>query len=211
MMNGTSWSRAGWRAHLSQADAPVTDAPVTDAPVTDVAVADAAVADLVAGLGAVTIPDLAAESAAQFPDRVAVSVDGLPVTHAGLDAAAGRVAGWLAARIPPGERVLLAAGPGPGFLRCYLGALRAGAVVVLANPGYTAAELAHLVTDSGARIALADPGPAEQLATLARPPDTVLVTDPDCAGRPLPPVPSRGISRCSSTRRVPPGGRKGSR
>jgi malonyl-CoA/methylmalonyl-CoA synthetase len=102
------------------------------------------------------------------------------------------VAGWLAARIAPGDRVLLAAGPGPGFLRCYLGALRAGAVVVLANPGYTAAELAHLVTDSGARIAFADPGPAEQLATLAGPPDTVLVTDPDCAGRPLPPVPQPG-------------------
>ena len=158
----------------------------------DAAVGDAAVADLVARLGTATIPDLAAESAAQFPDRVAVSVDGVPVTHAGLDAAAGRVAGWLAARIAPGDRVLLAAGPGPGFLRCYLGALRAGAVVVLANPGYTAAELAHLVTDSGARLAFADPGPAEQLATLAGPPDTVLVTDPDCAGRPLPPVPQPG-------------------
>ena len=182
MMNGTSWSRAGWRAHLSLADAAVGDA----------AVGDAAVADLVARLGTATIPDLAAESAAQFPDRVAVSVDGVPVTHAGLDAAAGRVAGWLAARIAPGDRVLLAAGPGPGFLRCYLGALRAGAVVVLANPGYTAAELAHLVTDSGARIAFADAGPAEQLATLAGPPDTVLVTDPDCAGRPLPPVPQPG-------------------
>jgi acyl-CoA synthetase (AMP-forming)/AMP-acid ligase II len=187
MMNGTSWSRAGWRAHLSLADAAVGDAAVGDA-----AVADAAVADLVARLGTATIPDLAAESAAQFPDRVAVSVDGVPVTHAGLDAAAGRVAGWLAARIAPGDRVLLAAGPGPGFLRCYLGALRAGAVVVLANPGYTAAELAHLVTDSGARLAFADPGPAEQLATLAGPPDTVLVTDPDCAGRPLPPVPQPG-------------------
>ena len=177
MMNGTSWSRAGWRAHLSLGDA---------------AVGDAAVADLVARLGTATIPDLAAESAAQFPDRVAVSVDGVPVTHAGLDAAAGRLAGWLAVRIAPGDRVLLAAGPGPGFLRCYLGALRAGAVVVLANPGYTAAELAHLVTDSGARLAFADPGPAEQLATLAGPPDTVLVTDPDCAGRPLPPVPQPG-------------------
>ena len=88
--------------------------------------------------------------------------------------------------------MLLAAGPGPGFLRCYLGALRAGAVVVLASPGYTAAELGHLVTDSGAQLAFADPGPAERLTTLARPPHTVLVTDPACAGRPLPPVPRPG-------------------
>src|SRR6185312_2273512 len=119
MTNGTSWSRAGWRAHLSLADAAVGDAAVgdaavgdaavgdaavgdaavADAAVADAAVADAAVADLVARLGTATIPDLAAESAAQFPDRVAVSVDGVPVTHAGLDAAAGRVAGWLAGRI----------------------------------------------------------------------------------------------------------------
>jgi malonyl-CoA/methylmalonyl-CoA synthetase len=189
---GVRWSRAGWRAHLSLAGAGAADAPVADAPVADEAVTDAAAADLVGQFGAATIPDLAAESAGEFPDRVAVSVDGMPMTHAGLDAAAGRVAGWLAARIAPGDRVLLTAGAGPGFLRCYLGALRAGAVVVLASPGYTAAELGHLVTDSGAQLAFADPGPAERLATLARPPHTVLVTDPECAGRPLPPVPQPG-------------------
>jgi malonyl-CoA/methylmalonyl-CoA synthetase len=58
-------------------------------------------------------------------------------------------------------------------VRCYLGALRAGAVVVLANPAYTAAELAHLVTDSGAAVAFADWGPARLLAGLPRAPLTV--------------------------------------
>lgn len=181
-MTGAQWSRAGWREHLALADAGAADPGA----------ADRAAADLVERLGTGTIPDLAAESAGEFPDRVAVSVDGVPMTHARLDTAAGQVAGWLAARITPGDRVLLAAGCGPGFLRCYLGALRAGAVVVLANPGYTAAELGHLVTDSGARLAFADPGPARELATLARPPHTVLATDPECAGRPLPPVPQPG-------------------
>ena len=51
-------------------------------------------------------------------------------------------------------------------MRCYLGALRAGAVVVLANPGYTAAELGHLVADSGAVLAFADREPARRLAEL---------------------------------------------
>jgi acyl-CoA synthetase (AMP-forming)/AMP-acid ligase II len=120
----------------------------------------------VEGLGAATIPDLVAESARRFPDRVAVTVDGAPVSHAGLDAGARQVAAWLAARTEPGDRVLLAAGSSLGFLRCYLGALRAGAVVVLANPGYTVAELGHLVADSGAVLAFADPGPAERLAGL---------------------------------------------
>ena len=114
-----------------------------------------------------TIPELAAASARRVPDRVAVSVDGQPVSHGQLDAEARRAAAWLAARLAPGERMLLAAGSGPGFLRWYLGALRAGVIVVLANPGYTAAELGHLVADSGARLAVADPGPARRLAALA--------------------------------------------
>jgi acyl-CoA synthetase (AMP-forming)/AMP-acid ligase II len=139
------WSEAGWREHLP-------------------GVAD--VRSFAAELGEDTIPGLAAASAAAVPGRVAVTVDGEPVTHAELDDAAARVAGWLTRRVRPGDRVLLAAGASVGFVRCYLGALRAGAVVVLANPGYTAAELGHLAADSGAVLAFADPGPARLLAAL---------------------------------------------
>jgi acyl-CoA synthetase (AMP-forming)/AMP-acid ligase II len=146
------WSRAGWRAHLPS----VGDAGAQ-----------------VAGLGAATIHELAAASADRVPDRVALDIDGAQVTHATLNEGAARVAGWLAARLAPGGRVLIAARSGPGFARCYLGALRAGAVVVLANPGSTAAELGHLVADSRAAIAFADGGPARLLASLPRPPLTV--------------------------------------
>ena len=147
------WSVAGWRTHLP-------------------GVAD--VRGFAAGLGDDSIPALAAAAAERVPDRVAVTVDGEPVTHAELDDTAGRVASWLARRVRPGDRVLLAAGASVGFVRCYLGALRAGAVVVLANPGYTAAELGHLVTDSGALLAFADPEPARRLAGLQ--PGSALVT-----------------------------------
>ena len=137
------WSLAGWREHLP-------GVPDVEA--------------FAAGLGGDTIPALAAASAAATPGRVAVTVDGEPMTHAELDDAASRVAGWLARRIRPGDRVLLAATASTGFVCCYLGALRAGAIVVLANPGYTAAELGHLVTDSGAVLAFADPVPRRLLA-----------------------------------------------
>jgi acyl-CoA synthetase (AMP-forming)/AMP-acid ligase II len=107
------------------------------------------------------IPELAAAAASARPDMVAVSVDGEPLTHAALDDAAARIAGWLKRRgIVPGDRVLLAGGSSAGFVRCYLGVLRAGAVVVLANPAYTAAELAHLAADSGAVLAFTEPGMA---------------------------------------------------
>jgi acyl-CoA synthetase (AMP-forming)/AMP-acid ligase II len=151
------WSRAGWRAHLPGTG----DVPA-----------------YVDRLGEATIPELAAASAGRVPDRVAVTVDGEPITHAELDADAARIAGWLARRLQPGDRVLLAAGSGLGFLRCYLGSLRAGAVVVLAHPGCTAPELAHLVSDSGAGIAFAGHGPARLLAGLPAPPLTVDVTGP---------------------------------
>ena len=149
------WSLAGWRTHLPG----VADLP-----------------DYVAELGDETIPALAAAAASAVPDRVAVTVDGEPVTHARLDDEAGRVAAWLAGRVQPGDRVLLAAGASTGFVRCYLGALRAGAVVVLANPGYTAAELGHLVADSGAVLAFADPEPARRLAGLGPRGSAPLVT-----------------------------------
>jgi acyl-CoA synthetase (AMP-forming)/AMP-acid ligase II len=145
MSGDQDWSRDGWRTHLPG----VSDVP-----------------DYVARLGEESLPALAAAAAAAVPDRVAVTVDGEPVTHAELDEASARVAAWLARRVRPGDRVLLAAGSSTGFVRCYLGALRAGAVVVLANPGYTAAELGHLVADSGAVLAFADREPARRLAGL---------------------------------------------
>ncbi|HEY5354671.1 MAG TPA: AMP-binding protein [Streptosporangiaceae bacterium] len=147
-ISAAAWSRRGWRTHRGAGSGSGRPSPW-------------------AGPG--TIPDLAAASARRVPDRVAVSVDGQPVTHGQLDTEARQAAVWLAARLAPGERMLLAAGSSPGFLRWYLGALRAGLVVVLANPGYTAAELGHLVADSGAWLAVADPGPADRLATLSVP------------------------------------------
>ena len=154
MMDYEDWSLAGWRTHLP-------------------GVAD--VRHYVAGLGDETIPALAAAAADRVPDRIALTADGDPVTHGGLDDAAGRVAAWLASRVRPGDRVLLAAGASAGFVRCYLGALRAGAVVVLANPGYTAAELGHLVADSGAVLAFADREPARRLAALGHQPPLMTV------------------------------------
>ena len=167
MTGGEDWSLSGWRTHLP-------------------GVAD--VEAHVARLGAETIPALAAAAADRVPGRVAVSVDSQSVTHAELDDQAGRVAAWLAGRIRPGDRVLLAAGASAGFVRCYLGALRAGAVVVLANPGYTAAELGHLVADSGAVLAFADREPARRLAGLKPTLTTVDVREPPPDTGPAPAI-----------------------
>ena len=159
--SAAAWSRAGWRIHGdTTAAGAVDESGASDGP----GCADRPGDGDWPGSGAATIPELAARSAQRVPDLVAVSADGEKITHGQLDAEARQAAGWLAARLDRGERMLLAAGTSLGFLRWYLGALRAGVVVVLANPGYTAAELRYLVADSGARLAVADPGPAQRLA-----------------------------------------------
>ena len=90
------WSRAGWRAHLP-------------------GMGD--IGGYVAGLGDATIHGLAAATADRVPDRVALDVDGVEVTHETLDDGAARVAGWLSARLAPGGRVLIAARSSSGFAR----------------------------------------------------------------------------------------------
>jgi len=54
----------------------------------------------------------------------------------------------------PGDRVAVQLPTSAEFVAVYLGALRAGLVVVPVNPAYTAPELSHILGDSGARLLL---------------------------------------------------------
>ena len=74
-----------------------------------------------------------------------------------------RQAARTATRLDRGERMLLAAGASLGFLRWYLGAFRAGVVVIM--PGTPPPSWAPR-RQLGARLAVADPGPAQRLAEL---------------------------------------------
>jgi malonyl-CoA/methylmalonyl-CoA synthetase len=56
----------------------------------------------------------------------------------------------------PGARVLISAGTSLSLVAAHVGAMRLGAVVVPANTGYQAAELAHLVADAQPRLAVVD-------------------------------------------------------
>jgi long-chain acyl-CoA synthetase len=57
----------------------------------------------------------------------------------------------------PGDRVAVVLGNIVEFAISYFGALRAGLVVVPVNPAYTAREISHLLSDSGAHIAVIAP------------------------------------------------------
>jgi malonyl-CoA/methylmalonyl-CoA synthetase len=114
---------------------------------------------LLAGLAGGTLVSSLEERAAEGESRGGVWIDGVEIGFGELAEGAGRVAGSLRrAGLCPGKRVLVVGGTSPGLVRAYLGVLVAGGVAVLADPVLTQAELAQVVCDSGAGLALVPPG-----------------------------------------------------
>jgi long-chain acyl-CoA synthetase len=91
------------------------------------------------------------ESVRKFADRPSFHNLGRTLSFAELDRLSRAFAGFLQQRgLAPGERIALMM---PNLLQypvALFGALRAGLVVVNTNPQYTARELKHQLTDSGA-------------------------------------------------------------
>ncbi len=124
--------------------------------------------DLRERLAAGSLAELAHATALADPQRPAVQVDGASLTHGALDERAGLVAGWLrGGGVSLGDVVLVSGPSSLMFVVAYLGVLRAGATVVLANPAYTEVELGTLLADSGAVLALGTGSGLERLRAAA--------------------------------------------
>ena len=91
------------------------------------------------------------ESASAYPSKAVAILDGRTLTYAELDAASDRVAGaLLAAGLHAGDRVGVQLPNSFEFLYAYFGILKAGLVMVPINPLLKAAEIGHMMEDSGA-------------------------------------------------------------
>jgi len=87
--------------------------------------------------------------------------EGIRFSFADLDRKAGSVAAALhAAGVGPGDRVAVALANSPDLIAFVLGVIRTGAVLVPLNPAYSADEILYAVGDSGARLAVVEPGHA---------------------------------------------------
>src|SRR4051794_35192801 len=101
------------------------------------------------------LSDLVREAATATPDKPALLFHGETVTWAELDARVSAAArGLRALGAKPGDRVAVHLGNTPDFAVAYFGALRAGCVALPVNTGYTADELRHVLSDSGAGIVI---------------------------------------------------------
>ena len=108
----------------------------------------------------ITVPDepltASLERAAErFPDRPALDFMGSTTTYAELlDQVRRAASALLDLGVGPGDRVAIALPNLASHVVAFYATLRIGAVVVEHNPTYTAGELAHQLTDSGAVVAI---------------------------------------------------------
>ncbi|HEY0956629.1 MAG TPA: long-chain-fatty-acid--CoA ligase [Roseateles sp.] len=104
---------------------------------------------------ATALPDNLLVSARRFPQRPALHFLGHTITYAELLAQVQRLAAWLSERgIGRGDRVLVGLQNCPQLVIAHYAILSANAVVVPVNPMNRAAELKHLIADSGAVLAI---------------------------------------------------------
>ena len=107
------------------------------------------------------VAELLSRAAAREPDKTALSeaTSGRTITWSGLDDLVQRVVQGLSdAGMVAGYRVMVATGNSIEFVASYLGALRAGMVVVPVNPRSATGELMRTIADSGSRMVIADSG-----------------------------------------------------
>lgn len=117
-------------------------------------------------LGAGTLPQAFTSAALRAASKTALTLGDESITHRQLNLHAGRMARELARLgLGPESAVLIGADTSLRTVVAYLGALRTGATVVLANPTYTPHELERLGGDSDAVIAIAS---GETLEALSR-------------------------------------------
>lgn len=100
---------------------------------------------------------LGSEALARHGGRVAFICGDEQVTLAQLAERVRRAAGALASLgVRQGDRVLLLMRDTPEFAAAWLGAVHAGAVAVALNNKLTEGEYRHILTDSGARLAIVE-------------------------------------------------------
>jgi long-chain acyl-CoA synthetase len=105
------------------------------------------------------VAELLSRAAMLEPEKTALSeaTSGRTITWQALDGLVDRVVrGFSDAGMVAGYRVMLATANSIEFVAAYLGALRAGMVVVPVNPRSATGELLRMLADSGTRMVIAD-------------------------------------------------------
>ena len=110
----------------------------------------------------------ALRQAAPDPSALFMETDRGPWTYGDLLARSGRIASALVEfGVAPGDRVAAQVEKSPEAIALYLACVRAGAVYLPLNTGYTAAEIDYFVGDAEPRVLVVDPAAEASLAPIA--------------------------------------------
>lgn len=105
-----------------------------------------------------TLPQVLEETASRLPDKPALIFGDRVLTFADYASGVEKVAAGLRSLgVTRGDRVALASPNSDLFALCYLGVMRAGAAVVPVNPLLKVPELEYILSDCGAKVAIAAP------------------------------------------------------
>ncbi|WP_280406836.1 non-ribosomal peptide synthetase [Nocardia carnea] len=119
----------------------------------------------------VSLAELLGRSAVRDPDGIAVRFRGRDTTYRELDERANRVARLLIARGAGPETVVALALPrGLDAITAIWAVAKTGAAYVPVDPGYPRDRIAHMLSDSGARLGITGP---DQLAVVSERPGAV--------------------------------------
>ncbi|HVW26855.1 MAG TPA: long-chain fatty acid--CoA ligase [Polyangiaceae bacterium] len=101
-----------------------------------------------------TLADVLRPAMSIAPDKVAIYFEDRTITYREIDERANKIASALVAMgVQKGDRVVTHVDNRPEFVEIYQGVMRAGAILVPTNVMYTADEMEHILTDSGAVVA----------------------------------------------------------
>ncbi len=110
------------------------------------------------------IPELLSTAAERHPDKLAFRDADRALSYGQLSERTGRLAGHLRSLgVQDGDRVAIYLKNGVAHVESYLGIARAGAIGVPINVQAAPGEVEHMLSDSGARIAITDAEHAERL------------------------------------------------
>lgn len=98
----------------------------------------------------------------------AIADDGRETTYAQFFSGAAQISDALRGLgVKPGQRIAVLVPKSVASLQTYLGAVRAGGVLVPLNPGYTSDEVKYFLEDASPELLVCDPGRLDELETIA--------------------------------------------
>ena len=130
-----------------------------------------------------TVADLFAARAAETPDAVAVTSDGVHLTYRGLDAASSRLARLLIGKgAGPESLVGVVMGRSAGLITVLLAVVKSGAAYLPVDPAYPAERIGFTLADAGPVCVLADAESAAGVLAGVTDVPVIVAEDPAVSG-----------------------------